>query len=184
MNQHLTIWMTGYSGAGKTTLSKALIDKMKNQKVTIFHLDGDDVRNGLNSDLKFSSDDRRENIRRLTEVALLFHRSIADDTKTLVVVSAISPFSKDRCKARVRHEENYITFAEVFCDASLSITRQRDVKGLYKMKLPDFTGISSPYEIPLEPNLHLHTDQESIDSCVTKLHTLVTTVLFSEISNT
>lgn len=161
------IWFTGLSGAGKTTLSCLLEKKLFDENFMVYVLDGDQVRLGLNKDLGYSSEDRRENIRRIGEVAKLFA-----DGAFLVIVAFISPFRVDR--DHVRQAMDPERFIEVFVDCPLKICAERDTKGLYKKamnnEIPDFTGISSPYEPPLSPEIHLHTNTESIEGCVDSIH--------------
>lgn len=136
----------------------------------VYVLDGDNVRHGLNGDLGFSREARRENIRRVTEVARLMV-----DAGLIVIVAFISPFRSERALARAFFEQG--EFVEVFVDAALSVCEQRDTKGLYalarKGTLRDFTGIDSPYEAPDAPELHLCTDRMAIQACVAEvLHLL------------
>ena len=145
------IWLTGLSGAGKSTIAIQLKSKLDEQGVAVVILDGDELRAGLCSDLGFSDEDRSENIRRVSEVAKLFR-----DTGVCVVVALISPFARNRAAARETISEG---FFEVFVDTPLAICEGRDPKGLYaKVRRGDikqFTGLSSPYEVPLAPDIHL-----------------------------
>jgi len=149
------IWLTGLSGAGKTTIANLVTQEISSIASQPYILDGDILRNGLNSDLGFSHEDRGENIRRISEVA-----KILVDAGTITVVSAISPFISDRDRARSLFVDNQ--FIEIFVDTSLDVCKQRDNKGLYKRALSgeieDFTGISSPYEAPKNPELVLKTE--------------------------
>ncbi|MBC8282255.1 MAG: adenylyl-sulfate kinase [Nitrospinae bacterium] len=160
------VWLTGYSGAGKTTLGAGLTRKLYESHFSAYMLDGDQVRQGLNSDLDFSSEDRSENIRRIGEVAKLFA-----DAGFLTVVAFISPFREGRDRVRAGVPQG--RFVEVFVDCSLEVCEERDTKGLYKKArsgdLKEFTGISSPYENPLCPEVHLRTDEMGIDECVDKI---------------
>ena len=160
------IWLTGYSGAGKTTLGNVLTRKLYESGFFVYMLDGDSIRQGLNCDLGFSLEDRQENIRRIAEVAKLFA-----DSGFLTVVAFISPFRKGRDK--VRSEVQQGRFVEVFVDCPLEVCEVRDSKGLYAKarsgELKDFTGISSPYENPLSPEIHLRTDETEIDECVNNI---------------
>jgi adenylylsulfate kinase len=162
----LLIWMTGLSGSGKTTLAYHLERALFNKGKLVYVLDGDNIRSGLNSDLGFSAKERFENIRRIGEVASLFV-----DAGMIVIVAFISPFRKDRDRVRRALEPGY--FFEIFIDSPLDVCEKRDVKGLYKKAraglIPDFTGISSPYEAPLNPEVHLKTNIESIDDCISKI---------------
>lgn len=160
------IWLTGLSGAGKSTVANALEDALNSMGVHTYLLDGDNVRHGLCKDLGFSEEDRQENIRRIGEVAKLF----AD--AGLVAISAfISPFKKDRDGVRAIIPEG--EFIEVFVDAPLEICEQRDPKSLYKKArkgdIKEFTGISSPYEAPTKPEVHIKTDRYTVSESVEKV---------------
>jgi bifunctional enzyme CysN/CysC len=149
------VWLTGLSGAGKSTIANMVERKLHGLGRHTYLLDGDNVRHGLNKDLGFTSADRVENIRRVAEVAKLMV-----DAGLIVLVSFISPFRSERLMARELFEEG--EFIEVFVDASLEVAEQRDPKGLYKKarqgQLKNFTGIDSPYETPEHPELHVSTD--------------------------
>ena len=149
-NNHASfvIWFTGLSGAGKSTLANALEQKLFNKGIRCYTLDGDNVRLGINKDLDFSESGRRENIRRVAEIAKLI-----SDAGVIAIASFISPFNEDRENAkRIIGESKFI---EVYVDCPLEICEQRDTKGLYrkakKGEIKDFTGISSPYEVPEDP---------------------------------
>jgi adenylylsulfate kinase len=154
--QPLVIWFTGLSGAGKSTLAHGITRQLHDAGIHTFHLDGDNLRSGLNSNLGFSEEDRTENIRRAAEVA-----SLMADAGLVVLSSFISPFQKDR--EMVREIIGSERLVEVFVDCPLEICEQRDVKGLYKRarsgELKNFTGIDSPYEVPVNPDIHVRTDQ-------------------------
>ncbi|MDO8587271.1 MAG: sulfate adenylyltransferase subunit CysN [Armatimonadota bacterium] len=161
--QPVTLWLTGLSGSGKSTIAYALEKRLTDEGYACFILDGDNVRHGLNSDLGFSPEDRCENIRRIGETAKLFN-----DAGVIVITSFISPFRKDRQSAReIIGDEHFI---EVFVDAPLDICEQRDPKGLYKKaragEIAEFTGISSPYEPPEGPELVLDTGKLSVEEGV------------------
>ncbi|XP_027983408.2 LOW QUALITY PROTEIN: bifunctional 3'-phosphoadenosine 5'-phosphosulfate synthase 2 [Eptesicus fuscus] len=160
-----TVWLTGLSGAGKTTISFALEEYLVSHAIPCYSLDGDNVRHGLNKNLGFSPGDREENIRRIAEVARLFA-----DAGLVCITSFISPFSKDRENARKIHELAGLPFFEIFIDAPLNICESRDVKGLYKKaragEIKGFTGIDSDYEKPETPELVLKTDSSSVSECV------------------
>ena len=162
----IMLWLTGLSGAGKTTVANHLERALFDRDKLVYVLDGDKVRRGLNSDLGFSFEDRFENIRRIGEVAQLFV-----DAGLIVIVAFISPFRKDR--DNVRKAMGLNRFVEVYVDSPLEICEKRDVKGLYKKAraglIEGFTGISSPYEPPLAPEIHLRTDKETIDNSVAKV---------------
>ncbi len=168
MNRHraVVLWFTGLSGSGKSTLSHAVEERLHERACRTFVLDGDNVRHGLCVDLAFSEQDRVENIRRAGEVSKLFL-----EAGSIVLTAFISPFKKDR--ARVRSILPHGDFIEVYCACSLATCEKRDVKGLYKKardgEIKDFTGISSPYEIPLKPELTIDTDNLSLDQCAAKV---------------
>lgn len=155
-----TIWLTGLSGSGKSTIA----NEVKNKYPAYVLLDGDVLRNGLNSDLGFSKDDRDENIRRLIEVCKLFNKNGKN-----VITAFISPFEKIRQKAKEEIEDCII----VYCGSTIEICEKRDVKGLYKKarkgEIPEFTGIDSPYEIPEHPDLILDTANKSVNECMKEL---------------
>jgi adenylylsulfate kinase len=157
------LWFTGLSGSGKSTIANAVELELFKKGRKTYLLDGDNVRHGLNKDLGFSEQDRIENIRRIGEVAKLFV-----DSGLIVLTAFISPFKSDRQIARslVKYDE----FIEVFIDTPLEVCEQRDPKGLYKKArdgaIKNFTGISSPYEAPEEPQIHIKTDEHSIEECV------------------
>lgn len=157
------LWFTGLSGSGKSTIANAVELELFKRGRKTYLLDGDNVRHGLNKDLGFSEQDRIENIRRIGEVAKLFV-----DSGLIVLTAFISPFKSDRQIARslVKYDE----FIEVFIDTPLEVCEQRDPKGLYKKArdgaIKNFTGISSPYEAPEEPQIHIKTDENSIQECV------------------
>ena len=150
--------MTGLSGSGKSTLASALEKQLLEKGFKTYLLDGDLMRAGLNKDLGFSKEDRKENIRRIGEVCKLL-----TDAGLIVITAFISPFRADRDLVRSMFTAS--DFAEIFVNASLEVCETRDVKGLYnkarKGLIPEFTGISSPYEEPLNPELTLNTDKES-----------------------
>lgn len=164
-NDHksVVLWFTGLSGSGKSTLAHALEDRLHKMGVRTFVLDGDNVRHGLCSDLGFSDDDRTENIRRIGELAKLFL-----EAGVVVLTAFISPFRQDRELARsvAPHGD----FCEIFCDASLEVCESRDVKGLYAKAragvIPQFTGISSPYEAPDAPELRVNTGEAPLEECI------------------
>ncbi|MFI5781605.1 adenylyl-sulfate kinase [Nocardia sp. NPDC051570] len=153
-----TIWLTGLSGSGKSTIAVELERSLVADGRPAYLLDGDNLRHGLNADLGFGDDDRRENIRRVAEVAALFA-----DAGVVAIVSLISPFAAQREQARVIHDGRALPFHEVFVDTPLEVCERRDPKGLYARAragtLPRFTGIDSPYERPEHPDLVVTTDQ-------------------------
>ena len=160
------IWLTGLSGAGKSTVADLLEQKLNNQNKHTFLLDGDNLRHTLNQDLGFSDDDRNENIRRIGHVGKLMV-----DAGLIVIACFISPFRAERKMARELFNKN--EFIEVFVDASLAICESRDPKGLYKKarsgQITNFTGIDSPYEVPNNPEIHLNTDTNNIEKLVTEI---------------
>ena len=163
------IWMTGLSGSGKSTIAKEVERKLFSKDFNVFILDGDNLRMGLNRGLSFSPEDRTENIRRTAEVAKLF-----TDAGFIVIVSLISPYRSERKKARDIRPEY---FREIYVKSSLEECIKRDVKGLYakaiRSEIKDFTGISSPYEEPLSPDLTLDTELEEIEESVLKLESFI-----------
>ncbi|KAJ1141789.1 hypothetical protein NDU88_008117 [Pleurodeles waltl] len=160
-----TVWLTGLSGAGKTTLGFALEEYLVTHAIPCYSLDGDNIRHGLNKNLGFSDSDREENIRRIAEVARLFA-----EAGLVCITSFISPFEKDRDNARRIHERAGLPFFEVFVDAPLDICESRDVKGLYKKaragEIKGFTGIDADYEKPGAPELVLKTNIHSVSECI------------------
>lgn len=160
------VWFTGLSGAGKSTLAHAVEDRLYKMGCRTFVLDGDNVRHGLCSDLSFSNKDREENIRRVGEAAKLFLEG-----GVIVLTAFISPFRSDR--ERVRNLALHGDFMEVYCKCSLEICERRDVKGMYKKaregKILEFTGISSPYEEPYNPELTLETGEISVEESASKV---------------
>ena len=168
MNGHrsFVLWFTGLSGSGKSTLAHAVEEKLHQNQCRTFVFDGDNVRHGLCSDLGFSEDDRRENIRRIGEMSKLFV-----EAGVIAITAFISPFRAERKMVRRMFQEQ--EFIEIFCDSSLETCEARDVKGLYAKAraglIPNYTGISSPYEAPEKPELHLKTDQEPLEQSVTRV---------------
>ncbi|WP_088041707.1 adenylyl-sulfate kinase [Bacillus sp. EAC] len=164
-NQHHSciLWFTGLSAAGKSTIANEVAKSLFQLNVQQTVLDGDNIRHGLNKDLGFSDDDRTENIRRIGEVAKLFV-----ENGQIVLTAFISPFQADRNLVRTLVEED--EFIEVYVQCSVETCESRDPKGLYKKakngEIKNFTGISSPYEAPLHPEIILDTDKLSINECV------------------
>ncbi|KHF41785.1 adenylyl-sulfate kinase [Halalkalibacter okhensis] len=157
------LWFTGLSGAGKSTLANALEHQLFLEGKNSYVLDGDNVRHGLNKGLGFSDEDRKENIRRIGEVAKLFV-----DAGTIVCTAFISPFKEDRDRIRDLVEEG--EFIEVYVRCSLETCEERDPKGLYKKaragEIPEFTGISSPYEEPDAPEIIVESDKQTVEESV------------------
>lgn len=167
----MVVWLTGLSGSGKSTLATGLESELLKKGYFTYVLDGDIIRSGLNSDLDFSDEGRNENIRRVAEVAALMK-----DASIVVIVAFISPFRKMRDFARQRAGDG--NFAEVWVRAPLSVCIERDPKGLYKKalsnRISDFTGISSAYEEPLDPELVIDTDTLSVEESTAILTRFVT----------
>ncbi len=163
-----TVWFTGLSGSGKSTCARAVERALIERGVCAYTLDGDNLRSGLNFDLGFSADDRSENIRRIGEVARLFN-----EAGVIVLTAFISPYEKDR--ERVREMLPPGGFIEVLVDCPLEECERRDVKGLYAKaragELPDFTGISAPYERPTRPDIVLRTAEVSLETCIEQVLT-------------
>jgi adenylylsulfate kinase len=160
------IWFTGFSGSGKSTLANAMDYQLFLNGCRSYVLDGDNIRLGLNQDLRFGKEDRKENIRRIGEVAKLFV-----DSGQIISTAFISPFRSDR--DLVRNLFGKDEFIEVYLKCPLPICEVRDPKGLYKKarkgEIPDFTGISSPYEAPIHPEITIETNLLSIDQSVQKI---------------
>ena len=156
-----TLWFTGLSGSGKSTVAVELEGRLNEMGVLAYRLDGDNVRLGINRNLGFTAQDRTENIRRIGEIGKLFV-----DTGIIALSSFISPYKADRDQVRALHEEADMAFIEVFVDCSLEAAEERDPKGLYKKaragEIKNFTGIDDPYEAPTNPEVHLHSDKQSV----------------------
>lgn len=164
------IWFTGLSGAGKSTLAHEVEEQLYQLGARTFVFDGDNVRHGLCADLGFSLADRTENIRRIGEMAKLFV-----EAGVIALTAFISPLRKDRENLRQRIGEN--DFIEIYCRCSVEVCESRDVKGLYRRaragEIKDFTGISSPYEAPEQPELILDSGTESLQQCVERVVALL-----------
>jgi adenylyl-sulfate kinase len=150
----LTVWLTGLSGSGKSSIANAVAERLLADGVVAYLLDGDNVRHGLNADLGFAAGDRAENVRRLGEVARLMA-----DAGLVVLVPAISPYVTDRDRVRAAHADAGLPFVEVFVDIPLEVCEARDPKGLYREaragRLRGFTGVDDPYEPPATPELRI-----------------------------
>jgi bifunctional enzyme CysN/CysC len=159
------VWLTGLSGAGKSTIAQALEGELFKRAIHTYVLDGDNIRHGLNSNLGFSPEDRVENIRRVSEVAKLMA-----DSGTVVITAFISPYRRERRRAREIALEGNAEFVEIFVDAPLEVCEERDPKQLYAKaragKIRDFTGIDAPYEPPEDAEIVVHTDQQSLGQSV------------------
>ena len=168
LNDHksVVIWFTGLSGSGKSTLAHSVEEVLYKLNCRTFVLDGDNVRHGLSSDLTFSDNDRKENIRRIGEAAKLMM-----EAGVITMTAFISPFKEDRNTARqlLPHGD----FIEIYCKSSLEVCESRDVKGLYKRaragKIKNYTGIDSPYEMPDNPELVIDTEGESLEGSAAKV---------------
>lgn len=156
-----TLWFTGLSGSGKSTVAVELEGVLNEMGVLSYRLDGDNVRLGINRNLGFSAEDRTENIRRIGEIAKLFV-----DTGIVALSSFISPYAADRDQVRALHEAAGMDFIEIFVDCSLAEAENRDPKGLYKKaragEIKNFTGIDDPYQAPVNPEIHLHSDKQTL----------------------
>ncbi|MBI5048277.1 MAG: adenylyl-sulfate kinase [Deltaproteobacteria bacterium] len=156
----VTIWLTGLSGSGKSTIAVELEHALLENKHQAYILDGDNIRHGLNKNLGFSPDDRSENIRRIGEVAKLF-----TDANIITITAFISPYRQDRENARKLQKED--EFIEVYVKCPIEVCEQRDTKGLYKKaragEVKEFTGISAPYEEPLNPEMIVNTSEMSVE---------------------
>ena len=168
LNQHKScvLWFTGLSGSGKSTLSTEVEKELYQRGIRTYVLDGDNIRHGLNKDLGFSKEDRKENIRRIGEVAKLFV-----DAGIVTLTAFISPYIEDRATVRALFEKD--EFIEVYVKCSIEECERRDPKGLYKKarlgEIKEFTGISAPYEEPVNPEIVVETDRESIETSVQKI---------------
>lgn len=163
--QGLTVWMTGLSGSGKSTVAVALEKALVKQGIAAFRLDGDNVRQGLCKDLGFTADERQENIRRVSEVAALMNQA-----GLVTIVSLISPTAELRAMARTIHEERDAKFLECYIEASVEACIARDPKGLYaraqRGEIPNFTGISAPFDVPQNAEMVLKTEESDLESLV------------------
>lgn len=165
-HKSFVLWFTGLSGSGKSTLANALEIKLHKCKLTTYLLDGDNIRHGLNADLSFTREDRKENIRRIGEVGKMFV-----DAGCVVLTAFISPYEEERNNVRKLFKDH--EFIEIYVKCPLHICEQRDPKGLYKLarlgKIKDFTGISSPYERPQNAEMIVDTEQFTIEENVNKI---------------
>ncbi len=172
LNKHRSVllWFTGLSGAGKSTLAHAVEEQLHLAGCRTYVLDGDNVRQGLCKDLNFSEQDRRENIRRIAEVGKLML-----EAGVITLTAFISPFKIERQLARQLFAAG--DFFEIYCQCDLTVCEQRDVKGLYQKarrgEIKEFTGISSPYEPPEQPELIVETGRHSLDDCVEQVLALL-----------
>lgn len=157
-----TLWFTGLSGSGKSTIAVALESALMAQSKLSYRLDGDNIRLGINKNLGFSAADRAENIRRIGEIAKLFN-----EAGVITLASFISPYRADRDQVRRIHQEMGLAFVEIFVDCDLASAEKRDPKGLYKKaragEIKNFTGIDDPYEAPVNAEIHLVSDRMSLN---------------------
>jgi adenylylsulfate kinase len=167
-NKHnsFLLWFTGLSGSGKSTIANLVEQKLHEQSIKTYTLDGDNIRKGINSDLTFSPEDRTENIRRIAEVS-----NLMIDAGLVVLAAFVSPYKKDR--ENIRHIVKDVNFVEIYVNTSLEECERRDVKGLYKKaragEIKNMTGISAPYEAPERPNIVINTKDESMEYSVQKI---------------
>lgn len=166
-----TVWFTGLPSSGKSTLADALEERLVSRGTAAYVLDGDKLRHGLNGDLGFDEDSRRENVRRAAEVARLFA-----DAGVIALVSLVSPYAADRARARAMHDAEGVRFIEVYVNRSVEECERRDPKGLYararRGEIPGFTGVGAPYEPPESPELEL--THESVEEAIQRLLGLLT----------
>jgi len=173
VNKHnsFLIWFTGLSGSGKSTIANLVEQKLHKRGIKTYTLDGDNVRKGINNDLKFSPSDRTENIRRIAEIA-----NLMIDAGLVVLAAFVSPYKKDR--ENIKKTIKDVNFIEIYINTSVEECERRDVKGLYKKaragKIKNMTGISAPYETPENPNIEIKTEEESIEDSVTKIIDFIT----------
>lgn len=169
-HKSLMLWLTGLSGSGKSTIANALQHELYKDGISVYLLDGDNLRHGINRNLTFSEEDRKENIRRTAEVGKLFV-----DAGVVVLAALISPYEEDRKQARALFEAD--EFVEVYVKCSIMECEKRDPKGLYKKarlgEIPQFTGISQPYEEPKTPEIIVDTTTMSVEKCVQKIKSFI-----------
>lgn len=167
----MALWFTGLPCSGKTSISEALHSRLRKENLHSYVLDGDMIRKGLSADLDFSENGRRENIRRVGEVAKLFVES-----GLIILVALISPYRNDRSQVRKIFKPDQ--FVEVYLDCPIGVCERRDVKGMYKKarkgEIRDFTGISSPYEPPINPEIRLQTHKQALEECVDVIYGYLT----------
>lgn len=163
----MVLWFTGLSGSGKSTLADALEQRLLQDGIKTYLLDGDNIRFGLNKNVDFSDEGRKENIRRIGEVSKLFV-----DAGIVVLTAFVSPFIADR--TAVRNLLPNGSFIEVFVNTPIEVCEQRDVKGLYKKaragEISDFTGINSPYEVPVNPEINIATANRTVADCIEEIY--------------
>lgn len=168
LNGHksLLLWFTGLSGSGKSTIANRVEQKLYQEGIKTYILDGDNIRNGINRDLTFSSEHRAENIRRIAEIA-----NLLVDAGLVTLAAFVSPYKKDR--QNIRSVVKDVNFVEVYVNTSVEECVNRDVKGLYKKALAgeikNMTGISAPYEAPENPDIEIRTETESVEQAVARI---------------
>ena len=176
LNGHnsLLLWFTGLSGSGKSTIANFVEKELHRMGIKTYVLDGDNIRKGINSDLTFSPRDRTENIRRIAETA-----NLMVDAGLVVLAAFVSPYKKDRDK--IRDIVKDVNFVEIFINASVEECERRDVKGLYKKaragKIKNMTGISAPYEAPVNPDIEIDTEKETVETTVSRIIEYLTPIL-------
>ena len=165
------LWFTGLSGSGKSTIANRVEQELYKIGIKTYALDGDNIRKGINNDLSFSPQDRTENIRRIAEVS-----NLMVDAGLVVLAAFVSPYKKDRDNIRTIVKD--VNFVEIYVNTSLEECERRDVKGLYKKaragEIKNMTGISAPYEAPLNPHIEINTETESVEDAVTKIIDYIT----------
>jgi len=165
----LVLWFVGLSGSGKSTVSDALEQFLFEQQLDTYTLDGDNIRMGINNDLGFTETDRSENIRRIAEIGKLFTHS-----GTIVLTAFITPLASDRERAREILGEDYV---EIYVNCPIEVCEARDVKGLYARarngEIPNFTGISAPFEAPEHPDIEIKTNEQSVAACVEQIWNVI-----------
>ncbi|MEZ4801574.1 MAG: adenylyl-sulfate kinase [Gelidibacter sp.] len=172
-NKHnsFLLWFTGLSGSGKSTIANKVEEALFKKGIKTYSLDGDNIRKGLNSDLTFAPEDRTENIRRIAETA-----NLMIDAGLVVLAAFVSPYKKDRENIKTIVKD--VNFVEVYVNTSVEECERRDVKGLYKKaragEIKNMTGISSPYEAPLNPDIEIQTEYESVDEAVNRIMDYIT----------
>jgi len=165
------LWFTGLSGSGKSTIANVVEQKLHQNGIKTYTLDGDNIRKGINKDLTFSPEDRTENIRRIAEVA-----SLMVDAGLVVLAAFVSPYKKDR--ENIKSIVKDVNFVEIFINTSIEECERRDVKGLYKRaragEIKNMTGISAPYEAPTHPDVEIKTENESVEVAANKIIDFIT----------
>ena len=175
-NKHnsFLLWFTGLSGSGKSTIANVVEQKLFEKGIKTYTLDGDNIRKGINNDLTFSPEDRSENIRRIAEIS-----GLMVDAGIVVLAAFVSPYKKDR--ENIKSIVKDVNFVEIYINTSIEECERRDVKGLYKKaragEIQNMTGISAPYEAPVQPDIEIFTEKESIEISVKKIMDYITSKL-------